>query len=381
MGKKKTKRSKLAAAVKEVQKSLQFDRPFWKGPEEDGITQSLLCLFLVCRERFRVKVVEGWESTPRFNKPIEYGNMWHLCEEQYAADKDWGKALLVYCRELAKRHQTQQQDVERCYQLCKLQFPIYLKYWGNHAHVKNSILIAEEQNFSVPYKLPSGRVVKLRGKWDLVDKVKQGRGYVTYLQENKTKGDIDEQMVMSRLMFDIQTGIYLTALDTAMRDKQSDMHARLNGSPYKLAGVRYNVVRRPLSGGRGTIRPHKATSKKEAETSKHFYGRVSDIIEAEPEYYFMRWDVKVLPSDLERFQREFLIPCLESLCEWWDWVSSPTGLDDPFDRRNHGIHWRQPYGVWSPLQNNRPTDLDEYVATGSTSGLSRIGSLFRELEG
>ena len=28
--------------------------PAWKGPEVDGITQSLLSKFLVCRERFRI---------------------------------------------------------------------------------------------------------------------------------------------------------------------------------------------------------------------------------------------------------------------------------------------------------------------------------------
>src|SRR4051794_6290554 len=59
--------------------------PLWKGPEEDGITFSLLSQFLVCRERFRVRVIEGLSAGGGFNHRIEYGSMWHTCEEALAA--------------------------------------------------------------------------------------------------------------------------------------------------------------------------------------------------------------------------------------------------------------------------------------------------------
>ena len=45
-----------------------------------------------------------------------------------------------------------------------------------------------------------------------------------------------------------------------------------------------------------------------------------------------------------------------------------------------GIHFRMPYGVYSPLLDGRTTELDEYLASGSTVGLRRAESLFRELK-
>ena len=79
----------------------------------------------------------------------------------------------------------------------------------------------------------------MRGKWDSVDYI----GKRVYLQENKTKGDIDEQAIRHNLHFDLQTMLYMTALTEELE-------------PQKIAGVRYNVIRRPLSGGKGSIRPH-----------------------------------------------------------------------------------------------------------------------------
>ena len=61
----------------------------WDGPEEDGITQSLLSRFLVCRERFRILVVDGLKPVDQFSSRIEYGQMWHLCEENLAAGNDY----------------------------------------------------------------------------------------------------------------------------------------------------------------------------------------------------------------------------------------------------------------------------------------------------
>ena len=47
--------------------SKKRNTPLWKGPTEDGITQSLLSRFLVCRERFRLKVIEGLAPEDRFS--------------------------------------------------------------------------------------------------------------------------------------------------------------------------------------------------------------------------------------------------------------------------------------------------------------------------
>lgn len=355
--------------------------PVWQGPEKDGITQSLLSRFLVCRERFRLLVVEGLKPVDQFNHRVEYGNMWHVCEEEYAkrgGSTGWCdiiKRLKTYCQMLCKKYPLQQEQVQHWYNVCKTQFPIYVDYWAKHSSKEKRTHLLQEQTFDVPYKLPSGRLVRLRGKWDGIDLVGKGRNAGVYLQEHKTKGDINEQQMKTQLQFDLQTMFYLVALAADMNS------GKMIEANYLLAGIDYNVVRRPLSGGKGSIRRHQATSRKPEETPEHFYARLGDIIKEDPEYYFMRWKVEITPEDLERFKREFLDPILDQLCDWWEWVVD--WVPKPFKRNVETVnrlHWRHPYGVYNVLNEGGSSELDEHLATGSTLGLRRADNLFKELE-
>lgn len=340
----------------------------WQGPDVDGVTYSLLSRFLGCRERFRLLVVEGLKPVETFSHKIEYGSMWHVCEEVLAKDGDWELALKLYASTLCRTYRTQQAEVEHWYNVCKTQFPIYIDYWKNSkAGIKPSKPVVQEFTFDAPCYLPSGRRVRLRGKWDAVEQSEEG----LYLVENKTKGQINERQIKRQLSFDLQTMIYMVALYLSP----------CTVSRVAINGVRYNVVRRPLSGGKGSIVRHKATKNRAEETQEDYYRRLGDIIRAEPETYFMRWQVEVTPGDVLRFRRECLDPILEQLCDWWEWVLSYRGESpflSKFDSRND-MHWRHPYGVWNPLDNGAESDLDEYLNSGSEVGLTRTGNLFKEL--
>ncbi len=369
--------------------------PVWKGPCEDGITQSLLSRFLCCRERFRLLVVEGLKPADMFNHHIEYGNMWHVCEEEWAKQNGESMgmvriALEKYGKCLCQKYPYQQEQVQHWYNICKVQFPLYVDYWAGQKEEQNRTPLFQEQSFKVPYDLPSGRVVLLRGKWDGGNLLGPKRSAGIYLQENKTKGSLDEGQILRQLQFDLQTMLYLVALRIHLGQHAYD--GQFPKAPLK--GVVYNCVRRPLSGGKGSIRQHKATSKKPAETAEHFYGRVKAIIEEDPGHFFMRWKVEVTTRDLERFKQEFLTPILEQLCDWWEWIrwSEMDSKDDPFAYRRitqqgptsfsqgSNLHWRTPFGFYNVLAEGGSSELDEYLATGSEAGLERTETLFPELE-
>lgn len=148
--------------------------PLWKGPEEDGITYSLLSRFIACRERFRLHAIEGLRPTEGFNHRLEYGSMWHICEEEYArtgklpSEKGYEK-LITYCQHLCKKFPTQQEQIQHWYSVCRLQFPIYVSFWEKHPDTVARTPMLQEQTFNIPYELPSGRVVRLRGKMDSVE--------------------------------------------------------------------------------------------------------------------------------------------------------------------------------------------------------------------
>ena len=137
------------------------------------------------------------------------------------------------------------------------------------------------------------------------------------------------------------------------------------------------MIRRQLSGGKGTIRRHQPTkSNPEGESAEEFYERVAEYIRNEPEHYFMRWTVDVLPGDYKKFEEQFFQPCLEQLCDWWEFISTGGG----FGILDNQVHWRLPYGVYNVLLEGGSSELDEYLATGSTVGLRKVDNLFPELK-
>lgn len=353
----------------------------WEGPESNGpnggITQSLLSRWLCCRERARLLLVNGLAPADMFNHRLEYGQMWHVCEEELADSSAFtGAPLKNYCYNLCKQYPTQQSQIQHWYNVCKVQFPIYVKYWSKHPDVKQRTPLLQERVFCVPYSLPSKRIVYLRGKWDSVDLIGKGKTASVFLQENKTKGDIVEQQMKRQLQFDLQTMVYLTALQSS---KSLIDEAIGHRGDWRWGGVRYNVIRRPLSGGKGSIRQHQPTkSNPNGESDESFYQRVAETIEAEPDYFFMRWKVEVTQHDLNQFQRRFLTPCLEQLCDWWEWIT--THLEDPFDGEANTIHWQTPYGFYNTLAEGGSTELDEYLASGSKLGLQKATELFGELK-
>lgn len=156
-------------------------------------------------------------------------------------------------------------------------------------------------------------------------------------------------------------------------------------SQHPIMGVRYNVVRRPLSGGKGSIVRHKGTKNKPQETVAHFYGRVAQVIADDPDNFFYRWKSDVTTKDIDTFKKQCLDPVLEQLCNWWQWVN---GNPDPFcvlqglaSIANTFPHFRFPYGVYNPLTEGITGDLDSYLDTGSTTGLVHTDNLFPELSG
>jgi hypothetical protein len=399
--KKRTTRKEPRGAVDAAFKAAAGSKkqePLWKGPQVDGITQSLLSLFLVCRQRFHARVVLGLNVKDEFNHRIEYGSMWHVCEQAFAESNGSASSiecvhtpLRNYCIKLCRKYPLSQKQITHWMKVCELQFAVYTRYWARHDKTKKKC-VAAEVVFAVPYELPSGRTVLLRGKWDKVDLL--GKASL-YLQENKTKGDVDTQQLQKQLTFDLQTMIYGIALRQVVAAGDIDVPKNT-----KVKGVRYNVVRRPLSGGKHSITQHKgkmlASGKlKGAETETQFYDRLGGLITGDPDFFFTRWKCGVSETDFDTFAKQFLNPLLEQLCDWWEsiqgnpfnpWIREKSHAE-LYDAGPGAIsccpnecHWRTPYGFWNNLAQGRTMEMDEYLATGSTVGLEQQSTLFRELE-
>jgi hypothetical protein len=408
--------AKLRAAVAKEPPPRKRE-PLWHGPQSNtklgGVTFSMLNRFLSCRERFRLYAMEGLRPTDGFNHKIEYGQMWHVCEEALAKAADdgviasvspvWVGPLREYVRELCREYPMQQEQIVKWYNVCSIQFPVYVDYWRKHPDVKHRQPLFAEYVFTVPYRLPSGRVVYLKGKYDSVDLVGSSpKAARIWLQENKTKGDIEEDQMQRQLTADLQTMIYLITL----RELQTEAAKQGTKSPFPksfatapIEGVRYNVVRRPLSGGEGDIKQKKGSKNDAPETEAEYYGRLQGVIDGTglnskgepykgPPHWFMRWNVVITAHDTERFKARVLNPLLEQLCDWFEFVSGGDPWRPSDDHRNRvpgdppehfGIHWQHPFGCTNYLDEGGSSDVDHYLMTGSEVGLRRVDTLFNEL--
>lgn len=335
--------------------------------------------YLCCKERFRILVIEGLKPHPRFSAPMDFGTLWHACEEALAS----GESHLQKLEDCVNGMMAQYpRDVEHILHWCSVaqeMFPAYVEYWSQHSDVQNRTPLLAEQVFDVPYLLPSDRTVRLRGKWDSVDLVEG----MVYLQENKTKSSIDRAKITRQLTFDLQTMVYLVALEWQkaypLEGPSHVSEVFLGHSKTPIKGVRYNVVRRSA---------HK--------TAASMMKKVSEDVDAGRANEWMdRFNVSVSERDTKKFKQECLDPVLENLCddfEWWEWCydmrHAGTGKLNSFDMslrhtefpEHFPRHFRFPYGIYSSLTEGGFGDVDAYMEDGSEAGLQRVTNLFPELQ-
>ena|SRR3990167_254326 len=347
----------------------------WKGPCVDGISQSLLSRYLACPERFWIQTILGLREIQNFSHRMEYGSMFHLCEERHMAGYPWKAKLQEYCKELGMTYSTARLDIQKWYHICQVQFPIYVEWWKNHESTKYRVEMFSEEKFKVNYKLPSGRTVILRGMFDNVSTIKK----FVCLQENKVKGDINQDQILAELPSNLQTMIYCTALQAM------DINPGM---------VRYNIIRRPLSDWRGqfNIKQKKGRKTKKgiigSETTDEYHKRLGRMIADNGEHFFMRWTVPVEKVDIQRFRIEILDPILDNLVDDYEWWSHC--VKENKNRFDSGIrvlafpghrhrHFRLPFGVYNPIVEGRPGTFAEFIHTGSTKGLEPVTNLFPEL--
>lgn len=349
----------------------------WKGPTEDGITFSMLSKFLVCKERFRLKYICGITEPLDFDYAIFYGSMWHEAEEAYYGGKSWKTAIIKYSHKLLGEFPTSDEEIDKMFNLCKRQFEVYIKHYKTEDGNRKPVL--EEYTFKIAYEVPLGgknsRTIYLRGKMDRC--YAKNRKFL-YLQENKTKGFVDQEAIASTIHSNLQTSLYNYCLRSVLKDQQSKNQKPILPPPpafcklpstAKVEGVLYNVIRRPLS-------ERHALRQRKSESLTQFYDRVRDKIAEKPHEHFYRYPVPILTSQLKKFEQEILLPKLTEVVLWFDWIKQ--NWKNPFAPGNF-IHSKTPWGVYNSMFGGFRGDYYDLLARGRTSQLIPVDGLFTEL--
>lgn len=319
---------------------------------KDGISYSLLCKFRNCRERFRVSTVEGLRPADR-KEAMDFGTIFHKALE-YTAQ---GKTTTQVITQLMKFYQGTSMDPLLVKQACTL-VPHYNRYYATEKHN----YIAQEEVFDIPYKsTTTGKIIRLRGRRDEVFL----RNGAIWLQENKTKTNIQEDKILATLPYDLQTMLYVYSMTHDYKGR-------------KIGGVLYNVIRKP------------GQKQKQNESDNEFLTRINEEIAKdvdnalatnEMSHYFKRYEVELTPSDIANFYTKMLVPMLESVVVWWESIkSNPFNpwVDEQGKPNPH--HYQTPFGIFDPMTIG-VGDYFDYVTSGSRLGLEEIETCFPELQG
>lgn len=310
-------------------------KPF-RDIAKDGITYSFLDEWLLDREQARLSYVEGWASSG-FSQAITYGLAFHDCLEWIAKGRSpktirWKILNPFYERRSEKLTDSDKELLIKLLSLVEVAFKQYVKHWEGYDH--NFSYLFYEESFKVDHVTTTGASIPLRGRWDAAYYDQDGR---LWLMENKTKAQIDEEAIMTALPQDLQTMLYV--------------HALQQRTGRQVAGVLYNVARRPL------------LRQKKNESLEEFTWRVEDDIVTRPDYYFMRWKVELLPEDIVNWVDRTLNPILDQVGLWWESIK-----ENPFEPWDSPQHFQNPGALFTKYGKSRYFNL---LTRGSTEGLYR----------
>jgi hypothetical protein len=329
-------------------------------PLEHGVTQSLLQKFVQCRDRFHKHVVLGLRETGR-KEAMEYGSIFHkLLELGTLLGKNNTRMNLLKAANTAFANK----DIESV-ELIKTAVVQYFEYlkW-EHDKPKYKYIAAEpvfRELYELPtisfnpceeinIRIPSGIKIPLRGR---IDEVLEINGHM-WIQENKTKGRIDESMLIDTIPSNIQVMFY--AVCSQLKYSR----------PCK--GVIYNVIRKP------------ALRQRQSESDNDFIERIKEDIQTQPDHYFKRYSYEFQKGQIEKWIREELNPLLVHVYLWWKSISkNPTVPWVDLDGNVNPFHGRKSFGVYDSMSQGKG-DFYELIVNGRTSNLIFSKQLFPELE-
>lgn len=272
--------------------------------ERDGITQSLIAMWLTCREKAKL-YLQGWDS--KYHSPaLTYGSIGHGMLELAYLDIQSGKLKspptfkearkygdLVeakWRKENLKPNKEALEYLDSSLALLEQTLPIYFDFWRKD--FKTMKWISLEKKFNVPLNIgefSNGEVIiPIRGKRDGEFLM----GNKPWLFETKFKSMISEGDIVETLSFETQVMLYMWA-----------MWAESN---YKVVprGVLYNIVRKT------SLKQHKD------ESLIKFAARIADDMKKRPDFYFIRMESVTTLQEIQDFNQN-LINIVKEINSWW----------------------------------------------------------------
>jgi hypothetical protein len=314
--------------------------------DQDGVTQSILCQWLDCRERCRKSTILGLVGGDA-SKPLIFGSISHeMLEHGYRArrvSKPLPKtlsmdALAKWKKQSPNASAMATEIAEESAIILHHLLPLYFEHWKKADDAMEWVGLEEE--FAQEVEIFDGGTTRptkiiVRGKKDAVVKCK---GKIT-LFETKNKGRISPSL-MDQLPLDLQLDFYLTV----MRIKEPALR------------VLYNIIKRP------------GERRKVGESLNDFGARIALNARKKPDEFFFRYEMVYTKQDLEQRKARFMY----LLRAFYDWYGDAIHI--PVEGMDNGFNHQSCEGKYGTCEFLRA------CSSGSTIGLSQKMKAHPELE-
>jgi len=282
----------------------------WKGPLIDGISQSIINRYLTCPYRFFLYAALGLEDPEEYNANLTWGDSFHV-----------GLEHLITGESIEESTTHMLTHLKTTYPMSGPTFPhstthmlkLYdLSYLNKEEWVT-------EQEFKVPYTLPCGRQLTLRGKLDGHNITK------TRAVEHKCKKRHDKNKLRQEIYKDLQICLY--SLVTGIREWQYDV--------IKIPDLQYSP-------------PVKRTVESFENQVRRWYTEVDfgDYpINKKKRLWIDQFPVYLSEDNITIFKNRTLDPILLRMCKWYEKVSSDSFDPEVYD----DIYYENPIRHFNPL--------------------------------
>lgn len=260
-------------------------------PYKNGVSQGLLATFMRCREEAK-NFLLGLEQI-KASSPMQFGSIAHRVLElvylNFKTSPKEPEVLQVLSKVLKEFRKEEGQalspegleNLETNAAILEAVLPEYFKFYKKEFGA--SMWLELEKVFNAPSPVNGVNLVgRIDGAFN--------RRKELWLFESKTKGRIEEESLTDSLAFDFQTSLYQYVL----RGKYGKVPS----------GVLYNIIRRP------------GQRLKKEENLKQFTARILEEIKAQPDYYFIRYEISAPQTEALRFEKE-LTTILKEFLSWW----------------------------------------------------------------
>ena len=325
----------------------------WLGPEEGGITQSLISKFVQCPFRTYLYAILGLGDGSPLHPNLIWGDVFHKGLENLIRDKNINQAVSAAHDYLEKKYpeapSTYLTSIKRL--LWKFRLDNYEGDWET------------EITFEIPVTLPSGRTVLLKGKKD--GYLASHPDYGKILGEHKCKKFINPSQLRKELS----------------HDRQLNFYCYLHG----IEWVNYDLIKIPEAQKYLPSRNYNETPTEYID--RLFTGPCGSYGGSFPiNQNINEWVHQVGPlffprEEQERYWRQTIYPELERICKFWDWVTQP-GFDHENPKFYNDIFYKTPIRQFngSFTENFECEYYDYLIGDKSIEELPKIPTIFSELE-